>query len=252
MGKFCLYPLVVVLLMVESVCSAQPVSTITNPVLELKDNQIHIIYDILNSDTTDHYNIRLEITDSAGQVIDAHTFSGDIGEQVNGGNDKRIIWSFQADNVHIEGDLYIQIYAVADRKEYSRTSLVLQSLAFPGLGLSKLNGGPHWIRGVAGYGCITGSVTLNRMAISSYDDYQDAGSAENASALLEQAHRQDKVSEVLAFAALGIWITDVVWTLVGTSDMTNRGRTSQRNGITVHPGYDSDLQVPLLSFRYRF
>ena len=69
---------------------------------------------------------------------------------------------------------------------------------------------------------------------------------------LEKATRQDNISEVLAFVAVGIWITDVVWTLIGTSGMNDQGRSSQRDGITVHPGYDPDLQMPLLSFRYRF
>lgn len=252
MGKVFVYPMVILLLLAESPCTAQSGSSITNPVIELRDNQIHITYDILNSDSADFYNVRLEITDSAGHVIDAKTLSGDIGEQVNGGNDKQIIWGFQSDNVNIEGDLYIQIYAVVDRKEFTRTSLVLQSLAFPGLGLSRLDGRPHWIRGVAGYGCIAGSVVLNRMAISTYDDYQSPGSAENAGDLLEKATRQDNISEVLAFAAVGIWITDMVWTLIGTSGMNDQGRSSQREGITVHPGYDPDLQMPLLSLRYRF
>ncbi len=74
--------------------SAQPASGITNPVIELKDNQIHIIYDILNSDSTDFYKIRLEITDLTGHVIDAKTLSGDIGEKVKGGSDKQILWNF--------------------------------------------------------------------------------------------------------------------------------------------------------------
>ena len=252
MGRISLYPLLAIFFTAGTVCSAQPGSTITNPTLELRDNQIHIIYDILNSDSTDLYNIRLEITDSAGQVLDAHTLSGDIGTQVPGGEEKRIIWNFQADNIHIDGDFYIQIYAVGDRKQYTRTSLVLQSLALPGLGLTRVRGTPHWIRGVAGYGCIAGSVIMNRAAISTYEDYKDPGSAENAGSLLEQATRQDQISEVLAFAAIGIWVTDLVWTFIGTSDMKNRGSVSERKGLSVGPGYKPDLQMPMLTFRYRF
>jgi hypothetical protein len=252
MGGVRLYPLVAIVLVLETVCSAQTASTITNPTLEFKDNKIHIVYDILNSDTTQLYNVRLEITDSAGNVIDAHTFSGDIGTQIQGGEDKCIIWSFQADNVNIDGDLYIQIYAAADRKEFSRASLILQSMAFPGLGLTRLNGGPHWLKGVAGYGCIAGSVILNRMAISTYDDYRNPGSAEQAGTLLAQAGRQDNISEVLAFVAAGIWVTDLVWTIIGTSDKRKEGSLNGRRGITVVTGFDPAHQVPLLSFRYRF
>jgi hypothetical protein len=252
MGGVRLYALVAIVLVLETVCSAQTASTITNPVLELKDNKIHIEYGILNSDTTQLYNVRLEITDSAGNIIDAHTFSGDIGRQVQGGEDKCIIWSFQADNVNINGDLYIQIYAVADRKEFSRASLILQSVAFPGLGLTRLNGGPHWLKGLAGYGCIAGSVILNRMAISTYDEYKNPGSAEQAGSLLEEAGRQDNISEALAFVAAGIWATDLVWTIIGTSGRNRGGGPAGRKGITVFTGFDPAHQVPLLSFRYRF
>lgn len=54
MGRISLYPLLVTMILLAGVvCSAQSVSTVTNPTLELRDNQIHIIYDILNSDSTD-------------------------------------------------------------------------------------------------------------------------------------------------------------------------------------------------------
>jgi len=252
MVKVLLYLTIVLLLILGEALSAQSASGISNPLIELRDQQIHITYDILNSDSADSYKVRLEISDSTGRIIDAKTFTGDIGEHVSGGSDKQIIWNFQSDNIHIDGDLYIQIYAVDQKKEPRRSSLILQSLAFPGLGLSRLSGKPHWIRGVAGYGCIAGSVILNRMAISTYSDYQDPGSAERAGSLLEQAVRQDNISEALAFAALGIWISDIVWTLVGTSGMNGQKSYSQQRPVTVCPGYDPGLQMPLLSFKYRF
>ena len=252
MGKISLYTFAATLLFLHSLCSAQQVSTITNPTLELRDNKIHIIYDILNSDTTEQFSVNIEITDSAGQVIEARSLTGDIGEHVPGGEDRRIVWNFMADNIYVDGDLYIQIQAVSDRRVFSRSSLILQSVAFPGLGLSRLAGKPHWIRGLAAYGCVAGSVALNRMAINTYQDYQNPGSAENAGTLLEKARQQDQASEVLAFVAAGIWITDVVWTLIGTSGMNQAVNRAAGKGISVHPGYDPGIQAPVLSFNYRF
>lgn len=252
MGRVRLYPLIAIILILGTVCSAQIAPTITNPVLKLEDNQIHILYDILNSDSTRLYNVRLEITDSAGNIVDAHSLLGDIGTNVTGGKEKCIIWSFQADNIHIDGDLYIQIYASEKKKEYSRTSLVLQSLAFPGLGLTRLKGGPHWIKGLAGYGCIAGSVFLNRMAIATYNDYKNPGSAENAKTLLEQSGRQDNISEILAFTAIGIWVTDLVWTVIALPDLKEGNDHGAKRGVAFKAGYEPNLRVPMLSFRYRF
>jgi hypothetical protein len=252
MRRISLYTLTIIFLFTGRPCTAQQVTTITNPKLELRGNRIHIIYDILNSDSTERFDVRMEITDSAGLVLDAKSLTGDIGESVPGGADREIVWSFQADQVNINGDLYIQIYAVSDKKVFSRTSLVLQSLVFPGLGLSRQKGNPHWIRGLAGYGCLAGSVILNRMAISSYEQYKDPGSAENAASCLEQARKQDQVSEVLAYTAAAIWISDIVWTLVGTSGIPWKGTQAERRGLQICPGFDPGVKAPMLALTYRF
>jgi len=251
MGSIRRYALIALLVLAGIFCSAQSESVITDPVLKLKDDKIHIVYDILNSDSSEFFNIRLEITDSAGNVIDAHTLNGDIGSKIQGGNEKCIIWNFQADEVRIDGDFYIQIYAVTAPREYSRASLMLQSALFPGLGLSRLGRGPHWIKGFAGYGCIAGSVLLNRMAVSTYEDYKVPGSAKNASELLDKSNMQDNISEVLAFTALGIWITDLVWTFIATSGK-DAGNKEITDGLSVVTSFDPNLRAPLLSFQYKF
>jgi hypothetical protein len=61
----------------------------------------------------------------------------------------------------------------------TRTSLVFKSLVFPGWGLTNLKKKPHWIKGLAAYGCVAGSAYLNRQAVNTYaqidsfQDYQD-------------------------------------------------------------------------------
>ena len=55
-------------------------------------------------------------------------------------------------------------------KGFNRAGIIAQSALFPGLGLSRVNPGkPHWIKGVVGYGCIAGTLYLNRMAVTSYN-----------------------------------------------------------------------------------
>ncbi|MCP4314216.1 MAG: hypothetical protein GY790_23430 [Bacteroidetes bacterium] len=136
-------------------------------------------------------------------------------------------------------------------KNYSRTSLILQSVVFPGLGLSKLTGKPHWLKGIAAYGCIAGSVIYNRMAYNSYQDYLEPESPAEADDLFNTAKSQNNISQVLAYAAIGIWVADLVWTIAGTSDM-DRKTAETRKGFSIGTSVEPVSNVPLLAVRYRF
>ncbi len=114
-------------------------------------------------------------------------------------------------------------------KQFNRTGLILQSVAFPGLGLSRYTGDPHWIRGVLGYGCIAGSVILNRSAVNTYDGIIDLTDYDEKNALYEKSLRQDQFSEALAYTAIAIWVSDLVWTFVGTRDLNNRTSYRERD-----------------------
>lgn len=135
---------------------------------------------------------------------------------------------------------------------FSRKAIALQSLALPGLGLTRVTEKPHWIRGIAGYGCIAGSVVLNRRAIHTFatiDDIEDSAEAEDA---FHKSVRQDKFSEGMAFAAIGIWITDIVWTWVGTSDLGSATSKSDRKQFDIGTDIDPLSHAPLVCLRYTF
>ena len=102
--------------------------------------------------------------------------------------------------------------------------------------MTRLTGDPHWIRGAAAYGCLIGSVVLNKSAISTYDDFLDAGSIEDANSLLDKSTQQDQMSETLAYAAIGIWVLDIIWTLVGTSDLNKQSASMTSRGISIADG----------------
>ena len=63
----------------NSFCYAQTTMRLSKPRLELKDNNINIFYDILNSIQTDKFRIWVEITDSTGNKVNARSLGGDIG-----------------------------------------------------------------------------------------------------------------------------------------------------------------------------
>jgi hypothetical protein len=138
-----------------------------------------------------------------------------------------------------------------EKVSYNRTGLILQSLAIPGLGLSRVTEKPHWLRGVAGYGCIAGSIILNRLAVNTFNTIEDCDNPDDASRAFDKSVQQDNVSEILVYAAVGIWVADIIWTIVGTSDL-NRTLYSQTRGFSLRSNIDPLSNMPLVGFTYRF
>ena len=295
MKRFHLLILFLVLILITPICRAQESFTVSDPRLELRGNIIHISYDILNGDQSNMYNISIDITDSNKNRIEARALSGDIGENVIGGQNRLITWDLRADNIFMDADIIIKIHAKAmlvpitttatkevlrdadqlregppeegppvkdpsltetatdiNVKGFSRTGIILQSLALPGLGLSRISGQPHWIRGVVGYGCIAGSILYNRKAISTYDDYLSKTTANDAMELYQSADQQDAISETLAYVAIGIWATDVIWTVIGSSGLTKNPVAGKTRGLSAGAGFDPFTGTPLMAIRFIF
>ena len=273
--------LIIFFLIAGSLCYSQTSVKVSDPRIELKDNIVHISYDILNNDPEERYSISIAINDENGKPIDAKALNGDIGEEITGGNNKQITWNLEADNIYIDAYIVVQIFAriipkqedvisqdeskekdiVSKEKEalpeikstnYNRAGLVLQSLAFPGLGLARVTGNPHWIRGLAGYGCLAGSIVLNRQAVNTYNGIAYLVSYDDVTEVFNKSVQQDNISEVLAYSAIGIWVIDFIWTLVGTSDLNKAGYYGDSGGFSIGGTVDPLSNAPLVSVQYRF
>ncbi len=213
---------------------AQLDASISEPRPELKGNTLLIHYDILDSERSQRFSVEIEISYPNGTRLKTSTLSGDIGSEVNGGKNKTIIWDLEADRIIIDNEILIKITANiisggSEPEEVNSSSaglgnkrmgLMLQSAVLPGLGLSRYKGGPHWIKGIAGYGCIAGSVIYNRFALDSYTQYKLQTDEGDADRYYELAVKQDQISEVLLFTAIGIWVVDLVWTFMASSDFS--------------------------------
>ena len=259
MGRFFLFILFITSLCPDPCCQAQTPIKVSDPRLEMRENIVHISYDILNSQITDKYMVTLEIVDSKDGKIVARAVSGDIGENISGGDHKLIKWDLQADSIYMEADIYIKVREklippsdLVATNSYNRTGLIIQSLALPGLGLSRISGNPHWIRGAAGYGCIAGSIIFNRKAISAYDDYLMQGTAEDARELYQSSTNYDMVSELFGYAAIAIWVTDIIWTVIGTSDLKTNPLYSDTAGFSIATSFEPVTRIPSIGLRYTF
>ena len=281
MGKAILSLLVISFVLTGHFCHAQTSVRVSDPMLELRDNSIHITYDILNSKSSDRFIVSVDITDVNGNKINANALDGDIGEEVRGGRNKHITWNLEADKIIMNAEILVNVNAellvppelLVENSEkeikknqaaendvptgikdmdFNRTAIIIQSLALPGLGLSRMTGNPHWIKGVAGYGCVAGSVALNRAAVTTYEDFKSARTIESANSLLAESTTQDNISEVLFYTAIGIWVSDFIWTLVSTSDLNRTSYNSNITGILLSAGLEPISNTPMVAITYRF
>lgn len=237
---------------------AQTTVKLSKPLLELEANNINIYYNILNSSITDKFRIWIEITDSSGIRIEAKSLSGDYGGSVSGGENKMIIWDFIADNVYPDAGIYVQISAeilttTRTDKSIKPGGAIIQSVIFPGLGLSRINKGkPHWLKGVAAYGCVAGSVIYNKKAASSYDSYLNADNTTDINNFFDTSVKEDNFSEILAYSAIGIWVIDLIWTIAGSSKLKKELNNLNAKAISISADYEPFVSVPMISLKYKF
>ena len=243
---------------------AQTTVRLSKPRIELRDNNINIYYNILNSKETDKFRIWVEITDSTGNKIDARSLSGDIGENISGGNNKKITWNLAADGIYMDAGIFVQVNAekikstetakiVRPVKSVSRGGVIFQSLVFPGWGLSRINKGkPHWLKGLAGYGCVAAAVIYNKKAVSSYHDYLGSNDMQQSDIYYNNSVKENNLSKIFAYTAIGIWVTDFIWTVAGSSNLKHNREIGQEKGFSLKTIYEPREHAPMVAFSYNF
>jgi hypothetical protein len=283
MGKILFFLLLVFWFLDIPTGYCQEAVRLSDPRLEIRDNILHITYDFLNSVPSDSFRVSVSIFDENGNRFDAKSLAGDLGKNVSGGLNKRVTWDLGADHIFINAYVYVKIYAtqisiepeslagVKDEevsqpledsahgvppapymKSPNRTALVAQSLAWPGLGLSRVTGKPHWIRGAVGYGCVAGSVVLNRYASARFQKIPEMDDSQEAIDVFHSTVVQDQVSEALIYVAAGVWITDIVWTLISTSPRGDTALQGSTANLSIRGHYDPRFNIPVLGFIYNF
>lgn len=245
---------------------------ITRPQLELLDNELIIGYDILNSQPMDVFKVWIEVTDASGNIILANALSGDIGNEIKGGTNKRIFWNFKKDDIFLKSEIFVEVIVEKRKpevietegitteseisystKSISKTNMLLSSVVFPGWGLSKIKKNKtYMILGVAGYGCLAGSVYLNRTAINSYDEYKTSLDVNESNTLYDKSVSQNNTSKILGYSAAGIWVINIIWTLVSPVTPLELSDNHRFNNINIQPGYSQHLNCTTVSLYYKF
>ena len=307
MKRICFKYFLFVFLIFPEFLYSQAKITVTKPRLEAADENLIIEYDILNAGPSDFFVVWIEVTSASGSKIRAVSVTGDVGQDIKGGNNKRIVWDLGNDQIIIDEEIFVEVKAekivtqekTADTKTSEETKTVMEdesgtgkitvqeitaetktseetttinkdesgmerttiskgnmflsSVVLPGLGQSMVSKGkPYWLMGIAGYGCLAGSVALNLMASSAYQDYKESLDPDEFNAFYDKAIQRDKISKVMAFTGIGIWVADLVWVLATPTKSGKATAFREDRKLRIIPCFDTRINSTMVSLTYRF
>jgi len=222
--------------------------------IENIENKLVIKYDITGTRESQLFNVSLDITSATGQRIRANNVTGDLGNNISGGPDKQIIWDYTADNLIMNGNLNIEVIAILATKSVNVGKSLVFSAVCPGLGLSKMeNKKSFLLLGLAAYGCLGSSILLNMKGNNSYDAYVSNTIDAQNDELFNKSQNQIQLSKTLAYSALGIWGTSLIWTLLKGHDKNKTELAGiDKNRFLFYSLYDPVTNTKGFSIRYRF
>jgi TM2 domain-containing membrane protein YozV len=252
---------------------AQTKAKIENIDFSAEGNKIIITYDIAGSLPEESFNIWIQVKTISGKLLNAKSTSGDIGKGVKGGSGKRIEWNYTLDQVTIDEEVTIEVYAslelAAPKTAETKTTepktappaektatgrnihvapALVMSAVLPGLGKVYVKGhGANWLLGVLGYGMITGSVLLNHAAYDNLQKYNASYDETTRDDFYNQAVGQAAGSYVLATGAIVIWVVDFITTGV----KAGKAKRSQSH-VQINSGFDHYTGMPTVGLTYKF
>ncbi len=253
-----LYILMVVLFIFIPVnihINAQKVSIETTN-LSIIEKRLQIDFDVLKSKKSDRFEIWVDINNEAGDKIPARTFSGDVGENLLGGKDKRIIWDYNADGLALDEEVTVFVNARQSTLTgaVSTGKVFFQSVALPGWGISSIEKGkPYWLLGVIGYAALGSSIALRSSYKSNYEKYLDTNDPAEATDYYNKSQSQKNTSGILMYTAIGTWSIALIWTLAKASK-NNKSVVWDHNNhkFMWYTTIDPKSKKPLLGFQYKF
>jgi len=214
---------------------AQDRASISTPDLTYNNDTLTIVFDINNCQPEKIYIVDLKIYTSDGNEVIASGFSGDLGDNIKCGNNKKIIWSLARDNYQINDDIEVQIFAdevvinlqseekteIAEKPmdnvatSYSRGNIIASSLVLPGLGQKKASRkSGHLFLSVLGYGSLATSGYFFMDYNKKYDLYIEAASPTESDRLFLESEDSYKLSKYFVYGAAGIWTVNLIWSAV--------------------------------------
>jgi hypothetical protein len=254
--------------------------SISEPILKMSGHQLLINYDIRNSLVSDIFRIWVVVTDSAGHNLNATSLNGDIGNNVQGGSDKTIVWNMEKDGYYRNIDVFVEIKAEKVRpvvdissidkktdvpltkeresvKEFKTIGLLTRSVLIPGWGQAVASDKkPYYycLMGLVGYGCAGSAIYLNYKANDNYNIYKETFNYDpvNATSLYDKTAAQYHTSNILGFCVAAIWITDITWAAISTVRYHSQLKPVALNNCRIYLTCDEISFKPCVQIKINF
>lgn len=186
---------------------------ITQPELDFDGTRLLISYDLINKNQADLFYIWVEMKKINSEPIRMKALSGDVGDSINAGKNKKITWIPEKDSVFLNEEVFVEVKAEKYIKSFNKGSMMLMSAAIPGLGQTKISRGkPWWLTGVAAYGALAGGVIVHYKSDQTFSLYQDetADPLKRAD-LFNQYNKQMNISNALIVSGAALWAANIFW-----------------------------------------
>ena len=239
---------------------AQTKPEVKNVNFAIVNDTMFIYYDLINSDFKELFTVSIIVKTTSGKVIYPKALSGEIGDNINGGKRKKIIWAITNDNAFIDEEGYVEITAkpiiakapeiVKNKSNISTGNALVRSTLFPGWGNSKLTGKPYWIIGIVSYGVLGAAFLEGLSSASTYNSYLNETNETNRDNYYAQAVKYDKTTKYLFATAGTLWVADFVLTAV--QGKKKNKATSMTKNISVGYTYNAAMNKPMMMVRYKF
>jgi hypothetical protein len=222
---------------------------ITPPKLEFDGKQLLIFYDFINKNQADQFYVWVEMEKKNGESIPVKALSGDVGDNIKGGNNKKITWVPEKDNIFLNEEVSVEVKAEKYVKSFNKGSMMLLSTAFPGLGQTKISKGkPWWLTGVAAYGTLAGGFIIHASYVKTYDSYRTEEDPSKRSDLLARAQNQMNTSGALIVSGAALWVANIFWVAL----TPNRYKPLQHVKLSLDQSTGPDKGTALLTLRLNF
>ncbi len=221
---------------------------IAQPRLEFDGNRLLISYDMLNAKKSDQFYVWVEIEKKNGETLNVNSLTGDIGD-IKAGTNKQISWIPANDSVFLNEVVNVELMAEKYVKAYNKGKMTLLSIAFPGLGQTKMSSGkPYWLTGIAAYGTLAGGLITHSNYLKTYDKYLTEEDPVKRSELFDQTQKQMNLSGALFVTSGAIWVTNLIW--VGM--IPNRYQPLRNAKITLVPASYPARGTNMLTLQVNF
>jgi hypothetical protein len=222
---------------------------ITPPTLEFDGRQLIISYDFINKNKGDRFFVWVEIVKKNGEKIRMKSLTGDVGDKIKVGINKKIFWVPEKDSVFLDEDVSVEVKAEKRAKSFDKGSAMLFSTVMPGLGQAKISKGkPFWLTGILAYGTLAGGLIVHQNYLRSYDAYRAETDPSTRVSLRTKAQNQSNLSTVLFASGATLWIGNLIWVAV----IPNKYQPLKSLKLTMGNFPGSTNKIALLSMHLTF